>query len=280
MSITFTTYQQLFDDVLRLRPQLPPDVVAVIGVPRSGMIPATMLATEMHVPLGATGSDTVYGGSRIEGAPCRKINDLGPGTVVIIDDSVNGGRTMAAARKRSAELIRRHNIICASVYIRRRSNAPVDFYGRSIRGARLFEWNLFNHRHLSRAMVDMDGVLCRDPRVTDDDSEGYQRALDHAFPLHVPSVPVRAIVTCRLERWRTVTQRWLEINGIRYGQLIMSPCRTAAQRRKAGDYGGYKAKHYIRSNARLFIESSDRQARRIAAVSGRPVLSLESKVIY
>ena len=60
----------------------------------------------------------------------------------------------------------------------------------------------------------------------------------------------------------------------------MQAFATAAERRAAGDYGRWKGEVYAGSDALLFVESSEAQARRIHEVSGRPVLSLETERLY
>jgi len=87
-------------------------------------------------------------------------------------------------------------------------------------------------------------------------------------------------VTNRLERWRGLTEAWLARHGVRCGELAMQPHPTAAARRRAGDYGCFKGERYARSDALLFVESSEAQARRIHEVSGRPVLSLETERLH
>ena len=47
----FISTTQLITGALRLVPRLPPDLSAVVGVARSGLLPATALATALHLPL-------------------------------------------------------------------------------------------------------------------------------------------------------------------------------------------------------------------------------------
>ena len=58
------TYADLYADTLALIPRLP-QIQAVYGVPRSGMLPAAIIATELNVPLGMVGARGHYGGQRL-----------------------------------------------------------------------------------------------------------------------------------------------------------------------------------------------------------------------
>jgi hypothetical protein len=61
---------------------------------------------------------------------------------------------------------------------------------------------------------DLDGVICED--------EPTDKSAD-AKPLFVPSYPLVAIITDRLEKYREETQRWLNKNNVKYDRLFMAP---------------------------------------------------------
>jgi len=60
----------------------------------------------------------------------------------------------------------------------------------------------------------------------------------------------------------------------------MQPWPTAAERRRASSTEEFKARHFTEMDGTAFIESHDGQAKRIAALSGRPVLSIESMRLF
>jgi len=274
--IAFMSYQQLYRDTLRLVPKLPQDISSILGIPRSGMLPASMLATEMHLLLGmASETPEVAGGRRL-----RKIA-IGAHTLVI-DDSVSTGRAMQKA-KDAVAVAQAHGTIkratFACIYLSKGSENHVDKFARHLQTPRIFEWNLFNSGIARRSMFDMDGVLCLDP-PEDDDGVKYKAYITSAPPLHLPKYPIQAICTNRLCKWRTHTETWLNQHGITYKQLIMRPEATAKERRKARNPGEYKGYHFRRSEAAYFIESSRIQAPIIAQVSGKPVICLQDRKVY
>jgi uncharacterized HAD superfamily protein len=136
------------------------------------------------------------------------------------------------------------------------------------------------HSELFDAMLDIDGVLCVDSPVFDNDGPEYVAAIENAVPLHLPRVPVGALISCRLERWREQTESWLKRHGVKYGRLILSSYPTAADRRRQCNYGRYKGEQYRDCGATLFIESSSDQAPEIARVSGKPVICLGDKGVH
>lgn len=262
----------LYHDIVGMLHKLPP-VDVVLGVPRSGMLPATMIATELGLPLGVAGGDFIGGGVRLTGSFSQKADrPLEGSRILLVDDTVNTGGSM-----RSSQAATGLPCITCSVYAA--SEGTVDFYGSILPFPRVFSWNLFHHVVLDETLVDMDGVLCLDPIPFDDDGYAYQNALINTVPLHRPK-KVRGIVTNRIERWRGITEDWLAAHHISYEFLVMRPHATAALRRLDVSPGAYKATVYADSGATLFIESSDTQAAEIAQLSKKPVISVESYRLF
>lgn len=261
------------DIQLRLLPQLPRDISVVYGIPRSGMVPATIVATALGATLAVVGGTPTFG-SRLK----HKILPEG-GKSLLIDDSIHTGKAMSAAILSLGP----DSVIdyrCA-VYAHSRSLSSVDFCAEILDGPRMFQWNFTGIRATQNYCWDLDGVICTVPTAYDDDGEEYRHSiLNEVRPLYLPQVKVKAIVTNRIERWRHETETWLQRFGVQYEQLLMQPWSTAAERREKSSPAEYKARHLIDLDASAFIESHDSQARRIAAISGRPVLSIESMQLF
>lgn len=137
------------------------------------------------------------------------------------------------------------------------------------------ELALLSGRAARRSAFDIDGVLCRDPAVDEDDGgERYATFLRTAEPLLVPTAPVDRIVTSRLERDRAVTEAWLAAHGVRHRRLEMLDLPTHEARLRPWVAERHKATALAASRARLFVESDPKQAKRIAALTGRAVLCL------
>ena len=263
--------------------RVPRDVDLVVGIPRSGLLAATLVALWLDLPLTdvegfAEGRLIAVGTTRRRGA-----HDLDVGAVrhaLVVDDSVYQGRALRAARERLSAARPDTRTTYAAVYgVRRAPDA--DLVLQVVPHPRVFEWNLMHHPVLERACVDIDGVLCADPTAQEnDDGPAYREFLATARPLARPTRKIASLVTSRLERYRPETEAWLAANGVDYRELVMLDLPDAATRRAQGAHGTFKAEVYRARDAELFVESECRQARQIAATSGKDVLCLEGHEMH
>jgi orotate phosphoribosyltransferase len=277
--MNFVSFQRMLQDVRDWSARLPSDLAAVAGVPRSGLVVASLLALHRNVHLVTL--DELRAGARPWTRPLRRgVAARTEGPVLVVDDSINSGATLEVARN---DLGRGGRFLFGALYYSdRRAAAHLDFVHRHVPSPRCFEWNVFHCRHVSSACLDLDGVLCEDWTGREEDGEpGRRRYLEHlerARPRFLPTgYPALAIVTSRLETYRRHTEAWLARHGVRYGELVMSPHPSAEARRNAADAALRKAAYYCsRSDARVFIESDPGQARAIAAAAGKPVLCTDT----
>ena len=267
--LTYITYSDLVRDVEKLALSIPWETVrrirAVVGIPRSGLLPATMLAQHWNVPLAD------YDGRLLSGERAMSWSSGCGDTLLLVDDAIYRGTAM----DRAAALIPAdHQLLRAAVYSHPDS-PPIDFIGRVVPARRYFSWNLFGHADAATFAFDLDGVLCLDPPVRDDDGPEYEQALVNAVPWKLPSVKVGAIITMRLGKWRAITEEWLSRHGVQYRDLVMCPCGSAKERRvKYGitGYGKWKGERAVDRGLSLFVESDDAQAVEIHLSTGMMVI--------
>jgi len=281
-TMSWVSYAQLHADVPLFSASLPVDLAAVVGVPRSGVMAASLVALHRHVPLSDAETFARTGGFYTPGLRLRTTKPPKEGKVLLLDDSAITCRSINAARRQieQSERCRRFELICGAVYVVPEAASRLDVFGRIVPMPRVFEWNWLASQQLETWMCDVDGVLCHDPPVFDDDGPGYEAALRDAVPLYLPRRRVRSLITCRLARWRSVTEAWLARYGVVAGELVFHPAPSAEARRKQGRYGLWKGEHYRASGCTLFVESSATQAPVIAQAAGKPVLCLENKRMY
>jgi uncharacterized HAD superfamily protein len=97
----------------------------------------------------------------------------------------------------------------------------------------------------------------------------------------VISVPIGWLVTNRLEKYRTLTEAWLKAAGVNYKELIMLDLPDKAARlAQRASYAQHKAAAYKKTGARLFLESSRRQAQAIARLTAKSVFCIEDWRMY
>lgn len=278
--MNYRSFADLSDTLLRNVGRLPTDIDLIVGIPRSGLLAANVLSVALNVPLAdldgyIAGRSFGQGWTKVAPGPGR---DKRFQRVLLIDDSINSGRSMreAIAQLEAAGL--RDQVTTCAVYGLDEVSPDVDIIMEIVLQPRMFQWNWMHHTYLEHACVDIDGVLCLDPTSDEnDDGEGYEAFLESARPLFRPTRPIGHLVTSRLEKYRPLTEAWLKKNEIAYGHLSMLDLPSAEERRRQGAHAGFKAGVYRRSSSVLFIESEPDQARAIAQLSGKPVLCVETQ---
>lgn len=279
----FRTYAQAAQDIREWSSRLP-HFAAIAGIPASGTIIATMLARWRHCHYVELAD--LLAGKTPWAQPHRRNIPAQPeaGPVLIVDDTCWTGRTILELKERIALAGVKADISYGALYYGDGGKAFLDHPGRRLpEFCHTFEWNMLRDILVKRFVFDLDGVLCEDWARPDtgNHEQDHLHHLANARPLYRPCYPVKAIVTARLEKFREVTELWLKKNGIRYGELVMFEGQIQA-REKYG-HARHKADHYqrfISAGAQGFIESSARQARDIAALTGKPVLSIEGLTLY
>lgn len=261
--------------------ELPTDIDVVVGIPRSGLLAANLLCLHLDLPMtdvdGLCRGELIATGNRHGTSVSFDEID----TVLVIDDSVWTGTQMTETRGRLAAEEFPFDIEYAATYVNWDNREHVDYWAESVPGPRVFEWNVMHHVKLPQFCIDIDGVLCRDPTSEEnDDGEQYRRFIREVEPRVVPNGRIGWLVTCRLEKYREETERWLAEHGIEYEELVMMDYPDAEARRAAGDHAAYKARVYEETGASLFIESSPRQATDIRDRADKPVYCYETSEMH
>ena len=268
--------------------RLPHDIDAVVGIPRSGMLVASMIGLQLGVPV--TTVDSVCEQRPLEGGIRLQMKDktmrvflATPRRLLVVDDSCGTGYTMKRARDKLKASPVPHRYTFLAPYVNETGMLYVDQWFEQLPKPRVFEWNWTTHAFLLNACVDIDGVLCRDPRGKEYDEpttgENYGK-----FLLNVPLLrrlrgPIKALVTCRMEKRRPETVKWLKRHGVKYKKLIMMQVNSVAERRRVG-HANYKASWYKKLGGSAFVESSYKQAVQIRKLTKMPVLSVETMEFF
>jgi len=260
-------------DTYQLAAKLPRGIDAVVGIPRSGMIPASILATHLHVPLYSLADGVMVhagAGSRLPATENHQ-------RVLVVDDTVMNGSQL----KRARGALPGGGYLFAAVYVNPASRVKPDYQAAVLEQPHLLEWNLFNCGYIANCATDMDGIICEDPRWEGLTEKQQQQELDNVAPKWVPrKVPVQAIVTARLEKHRARTEIWLAKNGARYDRLIMGPWASHAERSRPGAVAKWKGEQFERLRPNFFIESAPGLAQEIAALTGGWVICPAAKTVF
>jgi len=264
-------------DIKRWIPELPDDLDLIVGIPRSGLLVANLLALYLNLPL--TDVEGLCEGRILQaGRRCERDVDLSKKCkVLVVDDSVASGFQMQHIKAQIKRHRLPHQIYYGALYVTPLGTKYVDFWYELIGLPRVFEWNVMHSDILLKSCVDLDGVLCRDPTEEEnDDGLKYMEFIKFVKPLIIPSKTIGYIVTTRLEKYRKETEEWLKRHRIKYNYLVMLNLPDKKTRQALGIHAEFKAGFYKSKNTVLFIESSLSQAIEIAKISGKPVLCTET----
>lgn len=252
-----------------------PHVVA--GVHKSGMLAASIWASHLNVPVVPLRqlweAPWVYAGLRA-GIKDQDTFLMKATRVLVLEDAAGTGKTSA---KEFAKLPKKFKYFKVCVFGTKPGVPGFDLVCDVCSGPRIFEWNWRDNKLLESSILDIDGVLCPDPPTPEERTGPYIKHIQTARPLYVPKRKVLVLATSRLEKYRKHTEQWLAKNKIEYGTLYMAQFDTPAERRKFGNFRTKANVYANRKDARLFVESHDKQAAWIQRETGRPVFSVESR---
>jgi len=271
----YITYEDLCRDIRQNLTKIPRDVCGVVGVPRSGMLPATIIAEYLNVPMYDLHSfkDIGHGGRPLHHASGNKY--------LVVDDTCYNGFSTKATKQILRSIQNGASFVFLVVYLEGPCEVDKpDVYLKDIReeakscpfGWAMYEWNIFAHGELTdRTLFDLDGVIFVDPPDERNVAE-YEKYIKNPTPLHVPTGNIH-ICTYRLNRYSGITLSSLNAVGVKNASITMATSRLVPSWK-------FKAAVYLAGNWVLFIESSDLEARKIHEETGKPVICVETNTLY
>jgi len=249
----------------------------IVGIPRSGLLPASLIATHLQLPF--TDVEGYINNRYYDRAGKQTVaKDLSsvPKRVLLVDDSINSGKAMS---KVLDILPKNNDIIIKFAVFGSPKNKPgsVDMTCEIVDLPRAFQWNIWKHDGLAKWGTDMDGVLCRDPSKKEVKRE-FENFVLKAETLYNLKKPIKYIITARKEQWRSQTEQWLKNNNVPYRHLIM---KTNDYKHGDNVNAEYKVETINRlGDLELYIESNDIQAQQIAKQVSIPVWCTDSQKVY
>jgi len=255
---------------------LPRDFDLVVGIPRSGMLPANLLALYLNRPY--TDIHSFINGHIYKAGARGQFFDIKQfKKILVVDDSIASGSAMVKCRESLQHLESEFAISYCAIYVIPGKEKMVDYHFEVVPLPRYFQWNILNHTSLEKACFDIDGVLCADPTEDqNDDGPKYRDFVLNAPPLFIPGSKIGTIVTSRLEKYRPETERWLAKNNVKYNKLVMLDLPNKEARMKANSHAVHKATEYKSQPYVLFVESALYQAIEINRITKKPVLCTEN----
>jgi orotate phosphoribosyltransferase len=247
---------------------------AIVGVPRSGLMVAMLIAGKLGKPVSTPErfGEELWISKHATVQPIKH--------VLLVEDSVSTGGSIEEAKTTLRHAIGDADIrvTVAALIVAPQATKHVDLFFKTVPAPRLFEWNLL-HAHKDTTAVDLDGVLCEEPpEGIDADEERYRAWLMSARPYLIPAFTIDAIITNRLEKYRAETEVWLARHRVRYTALYMWDVPRPELRRDGG-----QARHKIATLLKLkpfiFWESGIKEAKEIFDKTNIPVLCVGENVL-
>ena len=232
----YLNYQDLVRDVSDWCRTMSTDFDVVVGIPRSGMIVASLIAAKFGKPLS---SSDLFAQQRYWGISTINFNSP-VGRILLVDDTSSTGYSMDRAYNAIKLKFPDLEIIKAALYISINRRPYVDRFYRLIPEdyhQNRFEWNMAHVKLNIFDVVDMDGVLCENCPVNDLDENAYVNWIRNAKPHLIPTYKINIIATSRIEKYRSITEEWLKEHGVKYNKLIMWGLSSNAER---GNHVRYK----------------------------------------
>ena len=283
--MNYRSISDLSDLVNKQAGKIPTDVELIVGIPRSGMLVASIIALKLNLPLIDLQSFLRNEALKRGSTRTYKFGHLQQAwdatRILLVDDSIATGAAMQEAVSKVVDVYQ-GAVLTFAAFATPGNSHRVDVHLEELEQPRVFEWNIMHHHFIENACLDIDGVLCEDPTPEqNDDGPLYVNFLNTAKPLFIPSVKVANLVTSRLEKYRPQTEAWLSANNVQYGQLHMLDLPTAEERRRLNIHHAFKAGVYKRMHASmLFVESEQHQAVEIMVQSNKPVYCIENNRMY
>lgn len=267
------SYEQAATYTKELTKKIPNDFDVVIGIPRSGIFIASIIATKFGRPL--TTPDLFIEKKIWESSLVKSPKKIK--RVLLVDDSVGSGETFDKVTEKLIEY--NPNLIIKRASLFAHNKNKVDYVFDVKKPQCIFEWQIIQNSRYKKLSVDMDGVLCEDcPIGIGLIEEEYIKWMKKAKPFIIPINEIESIITSRLEKYRDITEKWLKENNVKYQNLFMMDIENGYS--KTSDaVVSFKSYSLKESGSEWFWESNFCEAFEINKQTNIPVLCTDEMVL-
>lgn len=249
----------------------------IVGIPRSGMIPAYMIALGLNVQ--CTSLPSFLNNEPLSHGITRKTkskvtNPWDAKNVLLVDDSISTGKSLTLIMESLPDHLKA-KVTSSVIYSSKPVREEVNIIFRSKPNPRVFEWNFFHHPFVENACIHMDGIIFVEaPNEVKANEEKYVSYIKNVKANVIPSYKLHTVITDRLEKYRDDTAEWLRRHNINYDHLIM---KNVASEEKKQDW---MAKYYKDSSAQYFIVKDSTRALKIKKESVKFVFCIDENKFY
>jgi orotate phosphoribosyltransferase len=250
---------------------LPRSLDLIVGIQRSGLLVANMIALYMHRPVGDV--EGLLSGRQFDSGPRLDRRAAGgrPLNILVVDDSLWSGSQMAEARRRIEAAGLPHRIRYGAVYIAPGTADKVDFHHEVVPVPRLFEWNLMHHPFIEEGCLDIGVLLGTQgtpaPTIA---PKALAKVLSDTVPAFRTDRRIGWLIADMPSACRPLLESWLARHDIAYRTLVLrdEPSDTGARHSSCA---AFMVDMYERTGAWVFIVGRPSLAARVARRALRPV---------
>ncbi|WP_043531834.1 phosphoribosyltransferase family protein [Litchfieldella xinjiangensis] len=272
----YKTYENLSHDIRNHLPSLQAHKFdLIVGVPRSGMIPAYMIA--LYLNISCVDLPTFLNNGSIANGKTRKSSRTvalaqNAKRVLLVDDSIMSGREMRFAKEK-VDAVYAGTVTTLAIYSSLKNRSDIDLFLEYVPKPRTFEWNLFHRSSIEHACISLDALFCRPNESRVDSARILSGELEPAF---IPSYRIGHLLAEFPISLRHDVETMLERYGIDHGQIHWLPDAMNT----ADEIVAWKARTYGEIGAKFAIEFNDRTAAEMATLTGKPVLAIGNSEIF
>lgn len=276
---TFVTIEELMHWTNEWIKTFPQTYDVIVGVPRSGLLIANMIALRLGKPLATPEQfkEGKYWISDHNKDRITKSDELC--RVLLVDDCIKREKTIEEPAEILRSSGRNIQITKAVLMVRQDAVKCVDLYYKILHNCPpVSEWNLI-HWKRGKLAVDMNGVICEDcPVHIDNEDELYGEWLENARPYLIPTFSIDYIVSCRLEKYRSATEEWRDRYGVKYDRLILWDIQSKEDRKRR--FSEHKIDVLLKIKPELYWESNYHQSKKIWKSTGIPTICIDEMIAF
>jgi len=269
------SYEEAVTYTKKLAKLIPNNFDVIVGIPRSGLFVADVLATKFGRPLSTP--DLLVKGEIWESSLIKSPKKIK--RILLVDDSVGSGESLKKAYNKLLRYDKNLIIKKAALISLPEGRKTVDYVFSIKKPKCIFEWQIIQGSKFTKMSVDMDGVLCEDcPIGISLIEEEYIKWIKNAKPFMIPINEIDTIVTSRLEKYRAITEEWLKKNNVKYKNLRMMKLESDYLKTHERVVS-FKINILKSAKPEWFWESNFREAHEINKQTKIPVLCTDEMVL-
>lgn len=267
--INYKSYSDLVRDIKENISKINNDYELVVGIPRSGMIPAYIISSILNID--CIDLDSFIENKKLQKGETRKTRfDIEKAhnakKVLLVDDSLYSGNSIKNVLNKIPKELKTKINVCI-IYSSSKKNQYIDNYLVFLEAPKIFEWNIFNNSLICISFIDIKCFLgFKNHAVTAKDFIGNKTVISTNYM-------VDTIVNHLLSESEAID--WLNSNNIKYKNLITL---------EKGHNKDVQIKNisnvFKNSEAKLYMVAQLNDAMQINSISAKSVYCVsENKII-